>query len=356
MAYVLSLSASSPVPEPHRNYSFRSSHGVGRSYSSAGSGGSSGTMQHHRLRSLSSGSSLSSLSSLVAPAFRRHDEHGNTSRSSSSHNLTLRRQTTSSDRRSVSGSGFSRRTSFASALSSRRRSDLFSSIETEDTRLLDVAENDYEAVNEHDGGDELSFVQEERPASVIHNIDSAPATIDQIVQSPAATLASSFPQSPEKSGPRRWLSTLRQRKQRQPTLTSPTAFRFALDDFDSRPPSPVKAPHTNHKKTNSWSSSLRLVAAVRSATATLASMSIATGSRKNNMWGRRHRRSSLMSGSETRPSVDSQRSVIDEAAKQRSRKRRDKMEELIRSEESYVADVKALSNVSRDSYYVHGIC
>lgn len=41
---------------------------------------------------------------------------------------------------------------------------------------------------------------------------------------------------------------------------------------------------------------------------------------------------------------------MDEAAKQRSKKRRDKLEELIRSEESYVADLKALLNVSTDNH------
>lgn len=355
MAYVLSLSASSPLREPHRNHSLHSNNGIGRSYSSAGSGGSFGTVQHSRLRSLSSGSSLSSLSSLVAPAFRRHDDQSSASRSSSSHNLALRRHPTGSDRRSGSGTGFSRRTSFASVLSSRRRSDLFSASDNDDARLLDVAETDYEAAV-GDEGDNLSFVEEERPASVIHNTAVAAPTIDEIVEQPAsAPTADPLPESPQKSGPRRWLSTLRRRKQQQPTPTMPSAHRYALDDFDSRPLSPERTTQTHHKKSESWSSSLRLVTAVRSATATLASMSIATVSRKNAKWGRAHQRSSIISGSEPRPSVDSQISVMDEAAKQRSRKRRNKLEELIRSEESYVADVKALSNVS-DTQPVHREC
>jgi len=60
---------------------------------------------------------------------------------------------------------------------------------------------------------------------------------------------------------------------------------------------------------------------------------------------RAQQHSSVLSGSEPRPSVDTQRSVIDEAARLRSRKRREKLEEFIRTEESYVADLKALSNV-----------
>ena len=91
---------------------------------------------------------------------------------------------------------------------------------------------------------------------------------------------------------------------------------------------------------------MRFVTAVRSATATLASASIATLSRRTTKWRRGQQRSSLVSDREPRPSIDSVRSVIDEAAKQRSRKRREKIEELIRTEENYVADVKALSNAS----------
>jgi hypothetical protein len=41
---------------------------------------------------------------------------------------------------------------------------------------------------------------------------------------------------------------------------------------------------------------------------------------------------------------------MDEGARQRARKRREKLEELIRTEESYVADVKALSNVRTPHY------
>lgn len=344
MAYVLSLSASSPLRESQSSHTPLTHHRIGRSYSSTGSGGSCGTVQHHRMRSLSSGSSFSSLSSLVAPAFRRHDEHSSGSRSSSSHNLNLRRFPTGSDLRSISASAFSRRTSFASVLSSRRRSDLFPASDHDDTRLVDVAEHDYEAVEE--GGDELSFVEEERPASVIHHIPAPAPSIDEIVEAPDPPEPAQPAESPTKSGPRRWLSTLRRRKQQLPASTTPTVERFALDDFDTRPPSPEKDRPIHHRKTDSWSSSLRLVTAVRSATATLASMSIATASKKNTKWRRGHQRSSVMSGSDPRPSVDSQRSVMDEAAKQRSKKRRDKLEELIRSEESYVADVKALLNVS----------
>jgi len=141
---------------------------------------------------------------------------------------------------------------------------------------------------------------------------------------------------------RRWVSTLRRRKKQQstPSLT-PRSERWMLDDFDDTPPETRPL----HVKSSSISSSIRFVAGVKSATVTLASTSIAPLSRRASKWRRTHNRSSIMSGSDPRPSIDTQRSVLDETSKLRSRKRREKLEELIRTEESYVADLRALSNV-----------
>lgn len=142
---------------------------------------------------------------------------------------------------------------------------------------------------------------------------------------------------------RRWVSTLRRRKQQNapPTLT-PRNQRWTLDDFDAAP----LETHPSHARSDSATSSLRFVTGVKSATITLASASIAPLSRRASKWRRAHNRSSIVSGSDARPSIDTQRSMLDEAGKLRSRKRREKLEELIRTEESYVADLKALSNVS----------
>lgn len=141
---------------------------------------------------------------------------------------------------------------------------------------------------------------------------------------------------------RRWVSTLRRRKQqRPPPSVMPRNHRWTLDDFDTAP----LETQTSHARSDSGTSSLRFVAGVKSATITLASASIAPLSRRASKWRRTHNRSSIMSGSDARPSIDTQRSVLDDAGKLRSRKRREKLEELIRTEESYVADLKALSNV-----------
>ena len=337
MASSLSLAPSSPPQDYHTPHS---NHGIERSCSSIGSAGSTGTVQHHRLRSFS-GSSLSSLTSLWAPAFRRHDDN-TPSRSSSSHNITLRRIPTSSDRRSTTGS-FSRRASLVSVLSSRLRSDPALGSEQNEHRLVDVAESDSELPEASE--DECSVLEErlqEHPVNTQFSqspiIKLGPHEIEPSVKGTSAS-------SPALPTIRRWISTLRRRKQQIPAVTTPRTQRWELDDFDSRPVSPVKPHISNHKHSHSFGSSLGFVTAVKSATATLASASIATVSRRNTKWRRGHQRSSLISGSDPRPSVDSQRSVLDEAAKQRSRKRRAKVEELIRTEESYVADIKSLSNV-----------
>jgi hypothetical protein len=140
----------------------------------------------------------------------------------------------------------------------------------------------------------------------------------------------------------RWVSTLRRRKRQQtdPLVTS-RSERWCLDDFDHASLQPF-SPHT---RSNSNTSSIGFIAGVKSATVTLASVSIAPLSRRASKWRRTHNRSSILSTSDPRPSVDTQRSMLDEAGKLRSRKRREKLEELIRTEESYVADLKALSNV-----------
>lgn len=144
---------------------------------------------------------------------------------------------------------------------------------------------------------------------------------------------------------RRWVSTLRKKKAQKPVHVTPRDQRWTLDDFEANTsPSQKQYRPSQHRKQGSYSSSVAFVTAVRSATATLASASVATVSRRNSRW-RRVQRSSLLSGSEARPSIETQRSVMDDAAKARSRKRRERIEELIRTEEGYVADLKALSNV-----------
>ena len=335
MASVLRLTQSSPLSD---HYSTQSRHVLERSCSSAHTGCTTGTVQHHPPRSLS-GSSLSSLTSLWAPAFRRHHDDSTPSRSSSSHNLTLRRISTISDRRSTSD-GYSRRASLVSAISSRFRSEPVLGSDHIEERLLEVAESDGEVGEASEDGyglaeEQLSFHTTEEPEHVMIPMQNTtdPQTTEAATSSPLSRV-------------RRWISTLRRRKREAPLATTPRIQRWKLDDFDSRPASPIKRITSNHKHSHSNGSSMGFVTAVKSATATLASVSIATVSGRHAKWRRGHQRSSVISGSNPRASIDSQRSIMDDAAKQRSRKRRAKLEELIRTEENYVADLKSLLNVS----------
>ena len=338
MASVLSLTQSSPLSEQH---STQSRHVLERSCSSANTGYTTGTVQHHPPRSLS-GSSLSSLTSLWTPAFRRHHDDGTPSRSSSSHNLTLRRIPTNSDRRSTSD-GYSRRASIVSAISSRFRSEPVLGSDHIDEKLLEVAENDGDIAEASE--DAYSLAEEQLPLHTTEEPEYTAVSLHNIVEPPT--------NEPETSPPlprvRRWISTLRRRKREAPPTTTPRSQRWQLDDFDRRAASPIKRITSHHKHSHSTGSSMGFVTAVKSATATLASVSVATVSGRYPKWRRGHQRSSIISGSDPRPSIDSQRSMLDEAAKQRSRKRRAKLEELIRTEENYVADLKSLSNVSTPS-------
>ncbi|GIZ42666.1 hypothetical protein CKM354_000592500 [Cercospora kikuchii] len=190
---------------------------------------------------------------------------------------------------------------------------------------------------EHDSDNDSSNSQYHECAFSLPSKDNAEAQDMQSLQQQEAPF-------------KRWVSKLRRKKHKVPPHVSLRTERWTLDDFDRAPlPLPPLSPRRNrqvggHHKSDSQNSSLRFITSIRSATATVASASIATISRRASKWRRGHQRSSVVSASDPRPSVDSARSIVDEAAKQRSRKRREKLEELIRTEESYVADVKALSN------------
>jgi len=153
---------------------------------------------------------------------------------------------------------------------------------------------------------------------------------------------------------RRWVDTIHLKKvQRHQTLSS-RENRWSLDDFDDPPvqdtvllQSPV---HRSHRKSTSWASS-GFVTAVKSASMSLATLSVAPHSRKarGSTLIRSSNRSSRLSRSFNRVSLDEASisgPIIDEASRERAIKRRRTLEELVESEESYVADLKVLVNVS----------
>lgn len=113
--------------------------------------------------------------------------------------------------------------------------------------------------------------------------------------------------------------------------------------------------NSSHHKKSSSGSSMGFVTAVKSASFSLATMSIApkskrTGAAKSHF---RNDRSSKNSTTGPRVSVSEDEAserihAIDQATAARSFKRRHVLEEIISSEESYVADIKFLTNVSCD--------
>lgn len=131
--------------------------------------------------------------------------------------------------------------------------------------------------------------------------------------------------------------------------------RWSLDDFDevnlADPPISQDTRSKGHKKTSSWASS-GFVTAVKSAGAGLATLSAAPQNRRS--FVRSSNRSSRLSHITNRDSLDSNRGslrAIDEAAWDRAVQRRRTLEELVSSEQSYIADLKVLKNVVKPSRY-----
>ena len=132
--------------------------------------------------------------------------------------------------------------------------------------------------------------------------------------------------------------------------------RWILDDFDEIKPTKVDLPQSRrfngHQKASSWASS-GIRNAIKSATHRLQS---ATNRSHSPVFSRarllRTNGGSRMSNATSRLSMDSdQVAALEDAAMDRAVQRRRVLEELVSSEESYVADLKILLHVggSRDS-------
>ena len=153
---------------------------------------------------------------------------------------------------------------------------------------------------------------------------------------------------------RRWMHSLRYKSPSEKSSSRKNSLkvqseRWSMDDFEESPA--IKAPPVDtkerirHKKTSSWSSG-GLVTAVKSATVALATPQSPKAKRLSLL--RSSLRSSGASQATVRGSFDSQTSprIMDSAAWERARQRRRTLEEIVQSEESYVADLKVLANVS----------
>jgi hypothetical protein len=151
---------------------------------------------------------------------------------------------------------------------------------------------------------------------------------------------------------RRWMTILRKRHVHRRKDSVPEAPRWSVDltEGEAAILAPITLlPDSLRRRSGSFSSSLACVTAMKSSSITVASTSIAPRSGTGGCQGKArigHRSSGF---SDARRSTDSHTGVlgpiVDESAWLRSLQRRKIVEELISSEESYIADLKVLINV-----------
>ena len=150
---------------------------------------------------------------------------------------------------------------------------------------------------------------------------------------------------------RRWVSGIHKRKLSRVQALKPGKERWSLDDFDDS--ATMKRNGLRHKKSESWPSSA-FVTAVRSAKMSFSILEEPSIRAKINgpppalgKYGRGRRSYSF-----GRNSIESNALSIqsfDEVSRARALNRRNLLEELVKSEEQYVADLKMLVNVSTHS-------
>jgi hypothetical protein len=146
---------------------------------------------------------------------------------------------------------------------------------------------------------------------------------------------------------KKWVSTIHRRAgQRRKTVSCDTHDISMKKDYLDSPRTQRKS---EHKKSSSGSS-FGFVSAMKSASISLASISIAPRSRRTAASSRNHKTDRSNNASYTaRLSEDSsylaRGVVIDQAVTNRQLQRRRVLEEIISTEESYLADVKFLMNV-----------
>lgn len=155
----------------------------------------------------------------------------------------------------------------------------------------------------------------------------------------------------------KWLRSFHRRARQRPPLCTSEAV--------PRPPWLINPEYDQHlspqasvnQESSSSGSSYRFVSAVRSASVSLASISIVARSGRNNARSQcvsRTNCSSVASASGPRVSEDStmldKTDVVDAAATELAMQRRRILEELISTEEDYIGDVRFLMNVCRTAY------
>jgi hypothetical protein len=150
---------------------------------------------------------------------------------------------------------------------------------------------------------------------------------------------------------KRWLRTLRKRNAPEPELLKPPEERWVMDNFDPHslvtPQRPLR-PHLGHRKTASSVSSSGLLSAVKTASVTIASLSLYPRSRRstrNSYILSENSHLDLTYGRTSMDSVPESTPLMDDGTWFRSVRRNRIVEEVVTSEESYIRDLKTLINV-----------
>lgn len=153
---------------------------------------------------------------------------------------------------------------------------------------------------------------------------------------------------------KRWVQTLRRIKSSHPEMFTAHVPGWPSDESDKRLSGndflTIPAAHDRHSKRSSLASS-GFVTGMRTATASVESSSLMPDSRRNTTFSdnQTSNRRSYLSNGDARMSGESGRPMtvnsMDDAAWHRGVKRRQIIQELVSSEESYVADMKVLVNV-----------
>lgn len=171
---------------------------------------------------------------------------------------------------------------------------------------------------------------------------------DEDVSKARFSLDEDYPYTPEANRPfNKWMKTLQRRAADRRKTVSCDVTGDILEKEIFETPNPQR--RSVHKKSSS-ASSYGFVTAVKSASISLASFSVAPRSRRTGVSSRQQRtdRSSKASNA-GRLSEDNSYlagTALDQAVTNRLLQRRRVLEEIISTEESYLADVKFLMNVS----------
>ncbi|KAI9705989.1 MAG: hypothetical protein M1836_005395 [Candelina mexicana] len=362
MATTLSFSPPSPFNVSFIDKSYQCSPTLLRHSSS----GSLGTVRRLGQRHLSNGSFVTA-SSHQSGFLSPHKENDTSQRKTSSKSEHLR---------SLETSGFARKCSSHISRKSSWGTDIPPPLRSSGTRALDV---EAALLDEIDLGAGCGEAQSEERTDIYQELTdgltlglSLDVTREESVssrdtyheaqeakhgQASTTTRVSEGPQPFKK-----WIRTLRRknRRKRGRSYSETEARAFEGGEISDlglySEPTPDRLSH--HKKSSS-ASSMGFVTAVKAASLSLATFSLAARSRRlgRSSQGQSEFRKSRLSNQDGRLSMDSDWSPaavnLDPGVWTRSLKRRSVIEELLNSEESYVADLKLLLNKDSDGRQVY---